>query len=236
VPPVFLKAEGEILPSYALVVVWPGVGYGTQAFVANRIRQQEIPEGVIVVVAESPRQTWASLRDQTGAWLDQFDRRPQTVPAVLIGWSAGSRGLAAALADKETRAAHHVLYADPSPEGDFVTRTPPDPRVRIWYNLANWGGDNARLRPHIEKIAQRWGDQATRTRASHDEILDLAVQVGLSRAGPLRPRPGARVSSAQVPPPPPLRGRAQQEDAPSTLWAWLPLGAGLLVVWAVLRD
>jgi len=239
--PAFIKAPGPTRPSYRLVLIWHGTGYGNRDYVAERIRSMmekpsddperlELPPDVLLVVSDSHVQRYPDLLDKVEAFLASDPAHPTFTPAALVGWSGGSYGLSKAvgLEDSGVWRDHRssplgfprVLYADPSP-GAPALQAPTDPRVHIWYQPDNWRGSNSALGPKLQRVAEKWGTQATLVpyiasedrgpdktpRSSHNRILDMTIRAAV---------PGPAVTARPVPPAPLPRPQARVEPQPDT--------------------
>ena len=174
--------------SLRLVVVYPGVGYGTQGFVrasVERALRKSNPGPLLVVIASRFDTPYSRLKNEIDRYAQANDLTLD--PDALIGWSGGSKGVGGAL--NAGASFRRVLLADPSPayDGGYSLA-----RTRMWYQPKNWKGKYRHLGPMQEKVAQRMGRRATVMPLGHDQILDYTLKVGFgqpSLIGPLSALP-----------------------------------------------
>ena len=140
-----------------IVFFWPGVGDGTQPFVAEEISKVAPPTNMVVVLAKDRGTDYNSLGEDAGKILrDLYGDETPEYTLRLGAWSGGSRGLATALQSPPstststagTQGTTMVVYADPSPTpllGHVLTGTGAGVQVRMIYGPHNWTGDYAHL-------------------------------------------------------------------------------------------
>ena len=158
-----------------VVVVYPGTGYGTQAYVEGRIASNVLPhadsQDVLIVIPERHNTAWTEVIED----IDQYARNEQLniTPGAIIGWSGGAQGVAQAIATGNEFPT--ILLADPSP----VSGAFDDPRVRMWYQPGNWKGKYAHLGPRQAEVATRLGPRATLVQLDHNQILDEVIKTAI---------------------------------------------------------
>ena len=177
-----------------LVVIYPGVGYGTQQYVLDRMQGRVLPgmqEKVLIAVAPQSNTPWTELISEIHQYIN---REGLTVtPSALIGWSGGAKGVANAVANGHDFPT--VMLADPSP----VEQAFSGPNTRVWYNPSNWKGSLAHLGPRQAEYAQLLGANAVLVQLDHNEILDEVIGRAIQENKPLIPLPfvlGAPVALA----------------------------------------
>ena len=169
-------ARGKRLRS---VVVYPGVGYGTQEFVRSRLGENVIPrmggEEVLLVIAPSHSTPWAEVKADIEAYSNRTGIAVE--PGALVGWSGGAHGVQGAV-DSGT-APPSVLLADPSPVAGSIRA----PGTRAWYQPANWGGKYAHLGPRLASLMKGLGQRAKLVALGHDDILDMVTEKAIREQG-----------------------------------------------------
>lgn len=162
--------------SLKIVVIYPGVGYGTQRYVESRLEEEVLPSigsvPVLVVIPALNSTQWSEVVGDIYQYAK--DTGLSLHPGAIVGWSGGARGVGTAIS-----AGHdfpEILLADPSPlEAAFA-----DDRVRMWYQPANWKGSLAHLGPRQERYAEGMGNRAELVDLDHNEIFDLVATVAIT--------------------------------------------------------
>lgn len=161
----------------ATVLVYPGVGYGTQAFVEDRLLSgvlSDLDAPVLVAIAPTATTPYSQVQRE----IESFAQSAGIVlePAVLVGWSGGAKGVSAA--NKAGHPYPSIMLADPSPIEGAVS----DSRAEMWYQPQNWTGSQAFLGEAQRSMAQTMGNRATLVEGSHNEILDLVITKAVKKS------------------------------------------------------
>ncbi len=171
----FIKTSSR--PNLNLIVVYPGVGYGTQAYVEGRINEHVLPHvdasNVLIAIEERHNTDWGELLTD----IDTYARNEQInlKPGAIVGWSGGATGVAKAISAGHEFPA--ILLADPSPvSGAFQ-----DARVRMWYQPSNWKGQYEALGPRQAAQAETMGDRAILMQLDHNQILDEVLKTAITK-------------------------------------------------------
>ena len=166
-----------------LIVVFPGVGYGTQAFVRGRLERvlrASDPGAALIVIASRFDTPYSRLRSE----IDQYAQANGLAldPDALVGWSGGSKGVGQAL--NGGASFRRVLLADPSPayEAGYSSS-----RTRMWYQPTNWKGKYRHLGGQQQTVAQRMGSRAVLLSLDHNQILDHTLQEAFRKPSLLAP-------------------------------------------------
>jgi len=159
-----------------VVVIYPGTGYGTQDYVSRRLEEKVFPAigsvPVLVVIAKRYSTDWTEVQSDIAQYA--IDTGLDLQPGAIVGWSGGARGVGTAISRGNDFS--EILLADPSPlEGAFA-----DPKVRMWYQPANWKGSLAHLGPRQTGYAEGMGSRAELVDLDHNEILDLVSTVAIT--------------------------------------------------------
>ena len=166
-----------------LVIIYPGVGYGTQEYVLNRMNEKVLPglqEKVLIAVAPNHNTPWAEVMADVQGYANSAGTH--LTPSTLIGWSGGANGIVNAAAGGHGFPS--VLLADPSP----VEKAFYGPNTKVWYNPKNWKGSLAHLGPRQAEYAQLLGDRAILVQLDHNQILDEVIKIALTeRKAPFPP-------------------------------------------------
>jgi len=160
------------------VLIYPGVGYGTQSFVEDRILNgvlKGVDAPVLVAVAPTASTPYAQVKQEIETFA--ADTGTTLKPSVLLGWSGGAQGVSAA--NQEGHAYPSIMLADPSP----IVGAASDSRAQMWYQPGNWTGVNAPLAEQQRTLAGTMGNRATLVENTHNEILDLVVEKAVKKSG-----------------------------------------------------
>ena len=166
-----------------LVVVYPGVGYGTQDFVRGRLERvlkASKPGPALIVIAPRFDSSYSRLKSE----IDQYAQANGLAldPDALVGWSGGSKGVGKAL--NAGAFFRRVLLADPSPAYEAGYSSP---RTRMWYQPANWKGRYRHLGGQQQAVAQRMGNRAVLLSLDHNQILDHTLKEAFRQPGLMAP-------------------------------------------------
>jgi len=158
----------------SLVVLYPGTGYGHQGYVNKRLAgllARRAGKPILLVIPETATTAWEAVKGDIDAYAATHNLR--LVPAALLGWSGGAWGVGNAL--KAGAAFPRILLADPSPSESALLH----PRVRMWYQPANWRGSLAHLGVKQARLAPSMGERAVLVDADHNEIFDMVAERGI---------------------------------------------------------
>ncbi len=158
-----------------LVVIYPGVGYGSQEYVLKRMKEKVLPgidEKALIAVAPQSDTPWGEVVQEIHQYANAEGL--SLTPDALIGWSGGANGITNALAEGHDFPS--VLLADPSPVREAFS----GPNTRVWYNPKNWKGSLAHLGPKQAQYAQPLGNRAILVQLDHNQILDEVIKIALT--------------------------------------------------------
>jgi len=156
-----------------LLYIYPGTGYGTQGFVARKIRGDVKKEpDTIIVIAPDNNTDWDQL--ESAGKIALGDKTPSRIR--LVGWSGGAQGIAKAIASGVGKF-DRIWYADPSPAA-LVGKD--HSKSIMYYRPENWKGKYKHLGPKQEKdLAPEMGDKAVLVPDNHNEILIKSIREAL---------------------------------------------------------
>ena len=150
-----------------IVYFYPGVGYGTQPFVAKIIEEIGVPFNTIVILGKDNKTPFSSLKQAAEA--EMAGLSPASVK--LGGWSGGAKGLTSAIKSGESFDA--IIYADPEP-GPLMGQS--HTGSKMYYNPANWKGDLASLGEQQSTLANEMVGAAHYVTLDHDQILRKSLE------------------------------------------------------------
>jgi hypothetical protein len=159
--------EWDVGETPILIYVYPGVGYGTQSFVNNKIVGIQHPENIILLIAKNHNTPWSSFKGDGVAALNG----KEVSSTRIVGWSGGSAGLADALSSDSF---NRVIYADPSPRWLLDTN---HGNAVMYYNPSNWSGNLSSLGDiQQEQLAPQMESSAKLVDKNHNEILEFSLR------------------------------------------------------------
>jgi hypothetical protein len=161
-----LVFKTNVLKNPMLVYVYPGVHGGDQAHVAGVVGGMSRPDNSIIVVAAGPDASWGSVMGAGEAALEG-----ESASSIrLVGWSAGARGTARAMA---AHSFNKIIYADPSPPSLIGTG---HGNAVMYYDPSNWKGTYSHLGDMQTQLAAEMAEgRAIRVNKGHNEILALSI-------------------------------------------------------------
>jgi hypothetical protein len=150
-----------------LIYFYPGVGYGTKPFVNRVINKMNIPANTIIILGNTNKTSFSSLRASAEAALG--GKTPASIK--LGGWSGGAIGLADAINSGLTF--DTVIYADPSPRA-LIGKS--HGNAKMYYNPKNWKGDLKHLVVLQNTLAADMGGGASLVADNHNVILENTLK------------------------------------------------------------
>ena len=154
----------------SVLFIYPGVGYATQSFVQERVKETPVRDDLIVIVAPSRRTPFADLMSSAEEALDGKTASEYR----LGGFSGGGTGLAMALESNTTFS--QVIYADPIATDLLKRGSGNHPNAWMIYRPANWSGYAAGTGTGIE--LEELAKQLPSELYTDDEFYDKATVAG----------------------------------------------------------
>jgi hypothetical protein len=194
------------LEAIDLIVLYHGIGYGTQSYVLGNTDHgigaamasagfdnhstSVLDPGILFLVPGGASKPFSEVEETIRILRE--DRGIHIRSTTIGGWSGGAVGLTTAMkSETEFRA---ILYADPSPEQRTLSHWPSEPDVHDpgmlvnWYRYENWG--NARhpggwygdSNPKLLNRVKGAGGASFAVDLDHNKILLLSLVTAIQIA------------------------------------------------------